>query len=66
MYTCCTEKAGAAKVPKREAYVLPLSGLQIRELIEPRTLLEQRAASVALARRSVPVRRHAIPAIHAP
>jgi DNA-binding GntR family transcriptional regulator len=42
-------------VPKRGAYVPPLSGRQIRELMELRTLLEQHAASVTLARRSVPV-----------
>jgi DNA-binding GntR family transcriptional regulator len=42
-------------VPKRGAYVPPLSGRQIRELMELRTLLEQHAASVTLARGSVPV-----------
>jgi DNA-binding GntR family transcriptional regulator len=42
-------------VPKRGAYVPPLSGRQIRELMELRTLLEQHAASVTLAQRSVPV-----------
>jgi DNA-binding GntR family transcriptional regulator len=43
-------------VPKRGAYVPPLSGRQIRELMELRTLLEQNAASVTLAQRSVPVK----------
>jgi DNA-binding GntR family transcriptional regulator len=42
-------------VPKRGAYVPPLSGRQIRELMELRTLLEQHAATVTLAQRSVPV-----------
>jgi DNA-binding GntR family transcriptional regulator len=42
-------------VPKRGAYVPPLSGRQIRELMELRTLLEQHAASVTLAGGSVPV-----------
>lgn len=42
-------------VPKRGAYVPPLSGRQIKELMELRTLLEQHAASVTLASRSVPV-----------
>lgn len=42
-------------VPKRGAYVPPLSGRQIRELMELRTLLEQHAASVTLAQKSVPV-----------
>jgi DNA-binding GntR family transcriptional regulator len=42
-------------VPKRGAYVPPLSGRQIRELMELRTLLEQHAASVTLAQGSVPV-----------
>jgi DNA-binding GntR family transcriptional regulator len=42
-------------VPKRGAYVPPLSGRQIKELMELRTLLEQHAASVTLANRSVPV-----------
>jgi DNA-binding GntR family transcriptional regulator len=42
-------------VPKRGAYVPPLSGRQIRELMELRTLLEQHAASVTLAKRSVPL-----------
>ena len=42
-------------VPKRGAYVPPLSGRQIKELMELRTLLEQHAASVTLAARSVPL-----------
>jgi DNA-binding GntR family transcriptional regulator len=42
-------------VPKRGAYVPPLSGRQIRELMELRTLLEQHAASVTLARKAVPL-----------
>jgi DNA-binding GntR family transcriptional regulator len=42
-------------VPKRGAYVPPLSGRQIRELMELRTLLEQHAASVTLAREAVPL-----------
>jgi DNA-binding GntR family transcriptional regulator len=42
-------------VPKRGAYVPPLSGRQIKELMELRTVLEQHAASVTLATRSVPV-----------
>jgi DNA-binding GntR family transcriptional regulator len=42
-------------VPKRGAYVPPLSGRQIRELMELRTLLEQHAASVTLAQHSVPL-----------
>jgi DNA-binding GntR family transcriptional regulator len=42
-------------VPKRGAYVPPLSGRQIRELMELRALLEQHAASVTLAQRSVPL-----------
>jgi DNA-binding GntR family transcriptional regulator len=42
-------------VPKRGAYVPPLSGRQIKDLMELRTLLEQHAASVTLTARSVPV-----------
>jgi DNA-binding GntR family transcriptional regulator len=42
-------------VPKRGAYVPPLSGRQIRELMELRTLLEQHAASVTLAQEAVPL-----------
>ena len=42
-------------VPKRGAYVPPLSGRQIKDLMELRTLLEQHAASVTLATGSVPV-----------
>lgn len=42
-------------VPKRGAYVPPLSGRQIRELMELRTLLEQHAASVTLAQKAVPL-----------
>lgn len=42
-------------VPKRGAYVPPLSGRQIRELMELRTLLEQHAASVTLAQNAVPL-----------
>jgi DNA-binding GntR family transcriptional regulator len=42
-------------VPKRGAYVPPLSGRQIRELMELRRVLEQHAASVTLAQRSAPV-----------
>ena len=42
-------------VPKRGAYVPPLSGRQIRELMELRTLLEQHAASVTLTQEAVPL-----------
>jgi DNA-binding GntR family transcriptional regulator len=42
-------------VPKRGAYVPPLSGRQIRELMELRDVLERHAASVTLAQRTVPV-----------
>jgi DNA-binding GntR family transcriptional regulator len=42
-------------VPKRGAYVPPLSGRQIKELMELRGLLEQHAASVTLAAGSVPL-----------
>src|ERR1700754_4231723 len=42
-------------VPKRGAYVPPLSGRQIRELMELRELLEQHAASVTLAGHRVPL-----------
>lgn len=42
-------------VPKRGAYVPPLSGRQIRELMELRRLLEQHSASVTLAARTVPL-----------
>jgi DNA-binding GntR family transcriptional regulator len=42
-------------VPKRGAYVPPLSGRQIKELMEMRGLLEQHAASVTLAARRVPI-----------
>jgi DNA-binding GntR family transcriptional regulator len=50
---------GVSRTPVREAkrgaYVPPLSGRQIRELMELRTLLEQHAASVTLAQHSVPL-----------
>src|SRR5690606_40277855 len=42
-------------VPKRGAYVPPLSGRQIRELMELRALLEQHAASVTLREGTVPL-----------
>lgn len=42
-------------VPKRGAYVPPLSGRQIKELMELRGLLEQHAASVTLAAGAVPL-----------
>ncbi|OLT03781.1 GntR family transcriptional regulator [Pseudonocardia sp. CNS-004] len=42
-------------VPKRGAYVPPLSGRQIRELMELRDVLERHAASVTLAQHTVPV-----------
>jgi DNA-binding GntR family transcriptional regulator len=42
-------------VPKRGAYVPPLSGRQIKELMELRGLLEQHAASVTLAAGTVPL-----------
>jgi DNA-binding GntR family transcriptional regulator len=42
-------------VPKRGAYVPPLSGRQIKELMELRGLLERHAASVTLAAGAVPL-----------
>jgi DNA-binding GntR family transcriptional regulator len=42
-------------VPKRGAYVPPLSGRQIKELMELRALLERHAASVTLATGAVPL-----------
>jgi DNA-binding GntR family transcriptional regulator len=42
-------------VPKRGAYVPPLSGRQIRELMELRGLLEKHAASVTMTASAVPV-----------
>jgi DNA-binding GntR family transcriptional regulator len=42
-------------VPKRGAYVPPLSGRQIKELMELRGLLERHAASVTLATGTVPL-----------
>ncbi|WP_433292520.1 GntR family transcriptional regulator [Pseudonocardia sp. CA-142604] len=42
-------------VPKRGAYVPPLSGRQIKELMELRALLERHAASVTLATGTVPL-----------
>ncbi|MEJ3653775.1 GntR family transcriptional regulator [Actinomycetes bacterium KLBMP 9759] len=42
-------------VPKRGAYVPPLSGRQIKELMQLRGLLERHAASVTLAAGTVPL-----------
>ncbi|GAA1316153.1 GntR family transcriptional regulator [Pseudonocardia xinjiangensis] len=42
-------------VPKRGAYVPPLSGRQIKELMELRGLLERHAASVTLTEGTVPL-----------
>src|ERR687893_1918625 len=42
-------------VPKRGAYVPPLSGRQIKELMELRGLLERHAAAVTLATGTVPL-----------
>ena len=42
-------------VPKRGAYVPPLGGRQIKELMELRGLLERHAASVTLAAGAVPL-----------
>lgn len=42
-------------VPKRGAYVPPMSGRQIKELMELRSLLERHAATVTMAAGTVPL-----------